>query len=81
MWADGGGKTPKGVPKRYPRDVAAAVLKGIEKDRAEIDVADPIQRFGAMTAHLAPELAARMRRLVGIDKIADKTAAGQANKR
>jgi short-subunit dehydrogenase len=81
MWAEAGMKTPKGVPKRYPRDVGAAVVKAIEKDRAEVDVADPLQRTGAILAGIAPATAARLRRLVGIDRFAEKLAEGQKEKR
>jgi short-subunit dehydrogenase len=81
MWADAGMKTPTGVPKRYPRDVAAAVVKCIEKNEGEINVADPIQKFGGITAALTPAFAARIRRLVGLEKIADETAKRQADKR
>jgi short-subunit dehydrogenase len=81
MWDDAGMQTPRGVPKRYPRDVAAAVVKGIEHDRAEIDVADPLQKLGAITAALTPQLAARARRLVGVEKFADQLAERQTGKR
>jgi len=80
LQADSGVKTPTPV-KRYPKDVAAAVIKGIEKNKPELTVADPIQSFGAVMAALAPETAARARRLVGIDKIAEKTAERQTDKR
>ncbi len=39
MFADSGAKLPRGVGTRTPEDVADAVLRGIEKNRAEIDVA------------------------------------------
>jgi short-subunit dehydrogenase len=83
MWGDTGIQTPKGVPKRYPGDVAAAVIKGIETNRPEIDVADPIQKFGAITASVAPRLGARIRSLkfIGLEKIADETAEKQRDKR
>jgi short-subunit dehydrogenase len=81
MWAETGIQTPKGVPKRYPHQVAAAVVKGIERDKAEIDVADPIQKLGALTAALTPTTGARIRRAIGLSKIADETADAQKNKR
>jgi short-subunit dehydrogenase len=81
MWNDAGMETPKGLPKRYPADVAAAVIKGIERNKAEIDVADPLQKIGAAMAALTPHSAARIRRLLGIEKIADATAAQQQDKR
>ena len=39
MWADAGLKTPTGVRTRSPEQVAAAVVKGIERNKAELDVA------------------------------------------
>jgi uncharacterized protein len=79
MQADSGVRTPN--PKRYPKDVADAVVKAIEKDKPEITVADPIQRTGEYLAALAPATAARARRLVGLDKIVAATAEGQRPKR
>jgi short-subunit dehydrogenase len=81
MWAEAGMKTPKGVPKRYPADVGTAVVKAIEKDRPEVDVADPLQRFGAILAGVAPATAARARRLVRVDRFAEKLADAQKDKR
>jgi NADP-dependent 3-hydroxy acid dehydrogenase YdfG len=81
MWGDAGMKTPKGVPRKYPKDVGDAVVKAIEKDRPEIDVADPIQRVGGITAALMPRTAARMRRLVGIHKLGDQLAERTKDKR
>jgi uncharacterized protein len=79
MQADSGVRTPN--PKRYPKDVAEAVVRAIEKNRAEITVADPIQRTGEYLAALAPATAARARRLVGLQKIVAATAEGQRPKR
>jgi short-subunit dehydrogenase len=79
MQADSGVRTPN--PKRYPKDVAEAVVKAIEKDKPEITVADPIQRTGEYLAALAPATAARARRLVGLHKIVAATAEGQRPKR
>jgi short-subunit dehydrogenase len=80
LQADSGVKTVN-FPKRYPRDVADAVVKGIEKNKYELTVADPVQRFGEFTAALAPAFASRMRRLVGLRKVVDATAEGQKQKR
>lgn len=81
MWGDAGMQTPKGVPRRYPKDVANAVVEAIEKNRPEIDVADPIQRAGAFTAAVMPRTAARLRRLVGVHRFAEKLAEAQKHKR
>lgn len=81
MWGDAGMKTPKGVPKKYPSDVADAVVEAIEKNRAELDVADPLQRLGGVLAAIAPHTAARIRRLVGVDRFAEQLADAQQDKR
>ena len=39
MFPESGAKLPRGVGTRTPEDVASAVVEGIEKNRAEIDVA------------------------------------------
>ena len=80
MQADSGVKTAN-FPKRYASDVADAVVKGIEREKFELTVADPVQRFGEYTAALAPAFASRMRRLVGLRKMVDATAEGQKQKR
>jgi short-subunit dehydrogenase len=79
LQADSGVKTPN--PKRYPTDVADAVVRAIEANKAELTVADPIQRTGELMAALAPVTAARARRLVGLRKIVEATAEGQRPKR
>ena len=74
-------KLPPGVGTRTPDDVAAAVVKAIERDRGEIDVAPPQFRATAMFASLAPELGARVGRVLGAEKIAHGMAEGQRDKR
>jgi short-subunit dehydrogenase len=81
MWADAGVELPWWVPTRAPDDVGAAVVKAIEKDKPEVDVADPLQKLGAWIAAGLPGPAARIRRLLPVEKLADETAAAQINKR
>jgi short-subunit dehydrogenase len=81
MFADAGVKLPPGVGTRTPDDVARAVVKAIERNRAEIDVAPLPLRVGAAFASLAPELAARGARLLGSDDIAHEVAGMQREKR
>jgi uncharacterized protein len=71
------GVRPPAPRRRYPRHVAGAVVRGIERNKGEIAVADPIQRFGAVTAALTPGIAARMRRLVPLRDIVAASAKGQ----
>jgi uncharacterized protein len=53
------------------------VVNAIEHNRAELDVAPLGLRLGASFAGLAPELAARVSRRMGGEKIASDLTAGQ----
>lgn len=81
MFADSGAVLPKGVGTASPEQVADAVLRAIEKDRAEIDVAPVGLRIGAAFAQLAPQLSATVSRRLGASDISSQIAAGQADKR
>ena len=56
MFADSGVKLPRGVGTRTPDDVAKAVIRGIEKNRPEIDVAPFSLASGARLFGSAPRL-------------------------
>jgi short-subunit dehydrogenase len=79
--AEGHIKLPPGVATRTPEQVAAAVIKAIERNRAELDVASALVRFGATFAGAAPQLAATASRLMGSNRIAGEVAKGQRDKR
>ena len=81
MWADSGMKTPTGVRTRSPEQVAAAVVKGVERNKAELDVAPLTLRVGALIAAVAPGLSARTQRLAGGADISAELARRQAEKR
>lgn len=81
MFAESGAKLPAGVGTRAPEDVALAVVKAIESDPAEIDVAPLGLRAGAAFAGLAPELAMKVSRRLGSGSIAEQISSGQATKR
>lgn len=81
MFAAARVELPKGVGTRTPDDVAAAVVRAIERNRAEVDVAPLSLRAGAAIAGLAPELAATMTRGMGGRRVADSLADGQRHKR
>jgi short-subunit dehydrogenase len=81
MFADSGAKLPRGVGSRTPDDVAKAVIHGIEKNRAEIDVAPLSLASGARMFGLAPGLVAAINRRLGSDPLADAIAEGQRDKR
>lgn len=77
MFAEAEVELPRGVGTRTPEQVAQAVIRAIEHNRAEIDVAPLPLRVGANLAGLAPELAARMSRMMGGDRVASDLTAGQ----
>ena len=81
MFADTDVSLPFGVGTRAPDDVASAVIRCVEHNRAEIMVAPASLRFGASFAGLAPGIAAQFSRRFGSDKIAAELAAKQVDKR
>jgi short-subunit dehydrogenase len=81
MWADGGQELPRGIGTKTPEDVADAVIKGIEKDKAEIDVAPLFVRSGGWLAGPLPNLVAAINKRGGGNDIADKLADAQRDKR
>lgn len=54
MFADSGVALPRSAPTNTPEQVAAAVVRAIASDRAEVDVAAPIVRFGGLIGGIAP---------------------------
>jgi short-subunit dehydrogenase len=81
MFADAGVELPKGVGTKSPQDVAAAVIRAIERNRAEIDVAPVPMRVGAALAGLAPQLSSAVSRRLGSEELAANLTAGQLEKR
>ncbi|MGI8333407.1 SDR family NAD(P)-dependent oxidoreductase [Actinomadura scrupuli] len=81
MFADSGVTLPRGVGTRTPADVARAVVRAVEKNVAEIDVAPVPLRLATFFGGVAPGLAASVQRRVGGDKITEQMAAGQREKR
>ncbi|MDO8210539.1 SDR family oxidoreductase [Conexibacter sp. CPCC 206217] len=81
MFAESGVELPKGVATRTPHDVASGVVRTIEDNRAELDVAPLSLRVGATFSGLAPELSASVSRKLGNARISAAMAAGQRNKR
>src|SRR5437764_1448898 len=77
MFHDAKVELPSFVGTRSPSDVAEAVERAIDDDRAEVSVAPLGMRVGAAFAGLAPELGARLTRRLGGDKIAGEMAVGQ----
>jgi uncharacterized protein len=81
FFADTGVKLPPGVGTRSPEDVAAAVLRAVRKDPAEIDVAAAEQRLGAVLAGISPTLVSRVQSAFGGDAISRAVSEGQRHKR
>ncbi|MEA2332105.1 MAG: hypothetical protein QOH58_2243 [Thermoleophilaceae bacterium] len=81
MFAEAGVQLPRWVGTRTAGQVADAVVRGIERERAEIDVAPLGLRAGALIASLAPVTTARLQRRLGSADIAEAIAEGQRPKR
>jgi short-subunit dehydrogenase len=81
LFADSGVRLPVGVGTRSPEQVAAAVISAIERNRAEVAVAPPALRLGAVLAGIAPELSAAVSRRLGSHAIATAIAETQLDKR
>jgi len=81
MWADGGLDLPRGVKASKPEAVADAVIEGIEKDKPEINVANPIERLGGVLAGPAPRLVSFINRYAGTNELAEALAERQVEKR
>jgi hypothetical protein len=81
MFHESRAKLPKFVGTSTPEEVAEGVMRAIERNRAEVDVAPLPLRAGAMAGGLAPELVASAQRRLGGDDVAAELTAGQASKR
>jgi short-subunit dehydrogenase len=81
MFADSGAKLPPYVGTKRPEDVARAVVKAIESNRAELDVAPLPLRAGAHLAALAPGPIGTIQRKLGATATAAQFEKGQSDKR
>jgi short-subunit dehydrogenase len=81
MFADSGAELPPGFRTVSPERVADATITAIERDRAEITVAPIELRLGTALAAVAPDLASKVSNRLGGDRIAERMAEGQADKR
>ena len=77
MFAVSGAKLPLGFGTRSPEDVARAVIRAVERDRAQIEVAPVGLRLGSSIASVAPALSAVVTRRLGSARIAERIVAGQ----
>jgi uncharacterized protein len=74
-------KLPPGVGTRSPDDVAGAVLRAIERNRAEVDVAPLGLRAGAWFGSMAPGVAGWVSDKLGSARIAQQMAERQRHER
>ena len=81
MFAESGAKLPPGVGTSTADAVADAVVRAIEHNRGEIDVAPLPMRLGALFSGVAPGVAATVTRLAGGEGLGDQFGRGQASKR
>jgi uncharacterized protein len=81
LFAVSGAKLPRLLGTSSPKEVADAVVTGIEKGKAEIDVAPFAVRTGSRVLAAAPTIGSAIRRTFGGDKIAEQIAEGQRNLR
>jgi uncharacterized protein len=81
MFHDSGAKLPPFVGTTSPEQVAQGVVKAIERNRAEVEVAPLSLRAGAAAGGLLPELVANVQRRLGGERISQRLAEGQRPKR
>ena len=81
MFAESGAQSPRAAGTSSPEEVADGVVRAIERDRAEVEVAPLAQRFLANFAARRPDIAGRVAARTGVDKVADAVAEGQTGKR
>jgi uncharacterized protein len=81
MFHESGTKLPRGIGTRTPADVAGAVVEGIERNRAEIDVAPFSLSSGAKMFGVSPPVMSRITRLLGADRVSEQLETGQQDKR
>jgi short-subunit dehydrogenase len=81
MFADADVDLPRGVGARKPGQVADAVIEGIEKDKAEIDVAPVGLRLGGWLFGASPSLVSSITRKLGGEQVGEALGEGQRDKR
>jgi uncharacterized protein len=81
MFPETEARLPRGMGTSTPQQVARAVVRGIERDRAEVDVSPPTLRAGALASALSPTLSAAVQRRLGGRELAERIARAQAGRR
>jgi short-subunit dehydrogenase len=80
LFAEAGVRLPPWIRTRAPDDVARAVIRAVERNRAEVDVAPIGLRVGASFATVAPAVAAAVSRRFGGERIALEHVEGLRDK-
>jgi short-subunit dehydrogenase len=81
LFADAKVKLPRYIGTSTSQDVARVVLRAIEHNVGEVDVAPLSVRLGVRLATLNPSFALSLQRALGGERIAASIAAGQVTKR
>jgi short-subunit dehydrogenase len=81
MFHESGAKLPPFVGTKTPQDVANGVVKVIEHNRAELDIAPLPLRAGTLLSSLAPGPIGTIQRKLGAVATSDAIGRGQSNKR
>jgi uncharacterized protein len=81
MFAETDIQLPSYVRTVSPEQVAQGVVKGIERDKGDVDVAPLPLRASAWLAAVAPELVAKTGRRLGSSEMANELAERQRHKR
>ena len=81
MFAESGAELPPGFRTVSPERVADATVTAVERDRGEVTVAPLELRLGTALAAVAPDLASMVSNKLGGERIAQRMAEGQADKR
>jgi short-subunit dehydrogenase len=81
LFAEAGVELPAWVSTVKPERVADAVVRGIEGNRGEIDVAPLSLKVGSRISALAPGAAAAVQRRLGSHELSAEIARGQTDKR
>lgn len=80
MFADSGARMPLGAGTRSPQDVGRAVVRAIERDRSEIDVASVPARVWTILGGIAPGTLTALNRRLGAEQIAAQIAGSEAHR-
>jgi short-subunit dehydrogenase len=80
MFHESGTQPPPGLGTTTPGEVGRGVVRAIRENRSEVEVATRRLRTVVAFAHRRPELAARVQRRGGADKIAEKLSEGHSRR-